>query len=45
MRLRKADLGDLGWLMKQLREFDVFQGTQKSLFPENPEEAVAVSKA
>lgn len=42
MRLRKADLGDLGWLVKQLRAFDAFQGTKKSLFPESAEEAVSL---
>lgn len=42
MQLRKADLGDLGWLLKQLRAFDVFQGTQMSLFPEDADQAIAV---
>lgn len=42
MQLRKADLGDLGWLLKQLRAFDEFQGTKRSLFPENAEEAVTL---
>lgn len=42
MQLRKADLGDIGWLLKQLRAFDQFQGTKRSLFPEDTEEAVSV---
>jgi N-acetylglutamate synthase-like GNAT family acetyltransferase len=41
-RIRPADLGDLGWLLKQLRAFDEFFGSKRSLFPDSNEEAVAM---
>lgn len=40
MKIRPADLGDLAWLLKQLRAFDEFFGSKRSLFPEDSDAAV-----
>lgn len=39
--IRRANLLDVPWLLVQLRQFDVFFGAKRSLFPEDNEVATA----
>lgn len=40
--IRSANLEDVPWLLEQLRQFDHFFGTKKSLFPEDPKTAAGI---
>lgn len=40
--IRSANLLDVPWLLEQLRQFDHFFGTKKSLFPEDPKTAAGI---